>query len=219
MEIVERTPETKSKTTKQLPSKTVEEKKDAMMEIEQPKEKTKVTLKGAMNNTGTAVKTLFTRRKKLVVLTAMVALLCVTIYFNFALNSGRGADIPAGGGTQVCMFTTFRNNRAAERTRDIMVYENLMATSASAETRASAESRLLEIRANVAFETTAEGLIMAEQLGDIIVNRANGFVNVLIRREGNITHTNAIKIVSILQTIQPSLDIDSIHINIVEPTE
>jgi len=171
-------------------------------------------LKNAASSAGATMKNLFTKQKKLVVVGAMVLLLGVTVYFNFALN--REDSFPAGSEVQVNLFENFRNNRADERTRDIMVYENLAATSANAETVTNAEARLLEIRANVAFETSAEGLIMGRQLGDVIVNKANGFVNVIIRRPNNIDRTDAIWIMSTLRTLVPSLDIDDVHISFME---
>jgi len=158
-----------------------------------------------------AAKTMFTKRKKIVIVATMVALLCVTVYFNFTLNNGNPIQTSA---VETNMFATFRNNRADERARDIMVYENLVATSANAQTVATAEARLLEIRANVAFETAAESMILTEGFEDVLVNRTSGFVNVLIRRAENIDRTQAIKIMSILQTIQPGLDIDSVHISV-----
>jgi len=225
MEIVERK-ETKTKPTPRtiaIPttSQTMSEEvtKKPVVAIGEPCEEkaealktSPTTLKNAASNAGTAMKTMFTKRKKVLIVASMVALLCVTVYFNFALNTGDAP--PAGAQVQTCMFTTFRNNRANERTRDIMVYENLVATSQNATTVAAAEARLLEIRANVAFENNAEGLIMAALgFSDIIVNRTNGFVNVLVRRPENITRTQAVLIMSTLQTIQPGLDIDSVHIS------
>jgi hypothetical protein len=119
-------------------------------------------------------------------------------------------------GTQVetNLFTMFRNTRADERTRDIMVYENLIATTTSAETKASAEAKLLEIRSNVEFETSAEGLILALSYNDVIVNRTNGFVNVLLKNPQNIDSIQAAQIMSTLISVDRSLDIDDVYISI-----
>jgi len=164
---------------------------------------------------GNGMKTLFTKKRKFVILAAMFALLCVTGYLNFALNSQ-----PTGGATIEAnqhLFNMFRNTRADERARDITIYENMVGNANfSAQAQASAEARLFEIRANVAFEVAAEGFIKAEGYKDVIVNRSNGFVNVLIRKDQNIDRTQAIKIMSILQSIQPDLDIDNVFISIME---
>ena len=210
MEIVERKetkPRQVAKPANLEPAKLEPAKK--AMEIEEKKE----IKEPALKKTGGAVKRLFTKRKKLVIISAMVALLCVTVYFNFALN-GRGPSQETGGNVQVCMFTTFRNNRANERARDIMVYENLIATSQNAETVAAAEARLLAIRADVAFETNAENLMLTIGHAESIVNRTNGFVNVILRRDYQIDRAQAIQILSTLRTIKPDLDVDSMHINI-----
>lgn len=172
-------------------------------------------LTGAMHRAGGAVKNLFTKHRKLLILSTLFVLLCVTGYLNFALNSGRTVDTSASAG-QVNVFTMFRNSRADERTRDIMVYQNLKDTSTNAATVAAAEAKLLEISENVAFETNAESLIMMENYDDVIVNRSNGFVNVILKRDSQIDRTQAIKIMSILQSIQPDLDIDNVYISIME---
>ena len=187
-----------------------------VIERKETKTKSKGSLKlgTAMSKAGTGVKTLFTKRKKLLVLGTMFVLLCVTGYLNFALNS-KSVNTSAGM-VETNLFTMFRTTRADERTRDILVYENLIATSTNAATVASAEAKLLEIRENVAFETSAEGLILAESYDDVIVNRTNGFVNVLIKAGENITRQQAIKIMSILQSIQADLDIDNVYISIME---
>jgi len=163
---------------------------------------------------GAGFKTLFTKKRKFLILTSMFVLLCVTGYLNFALN--KAPSQYTGGQANQSLFVMFRNARADERTRDILIYENLIATSTNAETVLSAEAKLMEIRANVAFETAAEGLILAEQYDDVLVNRSNGFVNVLIKKDSNIDRIQAVKIMSILQSIQPDLDIDNVYISIME---
>jgi len=164
---------------------------------------------------GGAFKTMFTKKRKVVILASMFVLLCVTGYLNFALNKA-----PAVGGqvaTETNLFNMFRSTRADERARDIMIYENMVGnTKYSASAQANAEAKLFEIRANVAFETAAEGLILAESYADVIVNRSNGFVNVLLKKDSNIDRTQAIKIMSILQSVQPDLDIDNVFISIME---
>jgi hypothetical protein len=186
--------------------------------IERKETKTKarrgLKLGGAMGSVKSGMKTLFTKHKKMLVLSTMFVLLCVTGYLNFALNNqavNTGTAV-----TETNVFNMFRMTRADERTRDIMVYENLIATSTNAATVASAEAKLLEIRENVAFETSAEGLILVDGYDDVIVNRTNGFVNVLIKRDENIDRTQAIKIMSILQSLQQDLDIDNVYISIME---
>jgi hypothetical protein len=184
------------------------------MEIVERKE-TKTKGKGIIRKTADSVKSLFTKRRKFVILTGMFLLLCVTGYLNFALNNNNPSQV--GGEVQTNVFTAFRNTRADERARDIMIYENMIGNSNySQESQANAETKLFEIRANVAFETTAEGLVLAENYADVIVNRSNGFVNVLIKKDSNISQVQAAKIMTILQSVQPDLDIDSVFISIME---
>jgi hypothetical protein len=111
------------------------------------------------------------------------------------------------------LFNQFRTGRASDRARDIAIYEYLLAESESAETRANAESRILEIRANMEFEIVAENLIQAHGFQNVIVNRMNGFVNVLVKPDSNLTREQAIKIMTALISIDPTLDIDSVYIS------
>jgi hypothetical protein len=186
---------------------------------ETKKEKRGLKLGGSMGKARAGIKTLFTKHKKMLILSTMFVLLCVTGYLNFALNN---TPIKTGSNvtTETSLFGTFRMTRANERTRDVMIYENLIATSTNAATVSSAEAKLLEIRENVAFETSAEGLIMTNgavyDYEDVIVNRSNGFVNVLIKRAENIDRTQAIQIMSLLQSLQQDLDIDNVYISIME---
>ena len=161
------------------------------------------------------VKTLFTKKRKFVILAGMLVLLCVTGYLNFALNS---SSVPINADVTTDLFTMFRNTRADERARDIVIYESMIGNeNYSEESQTSAQAKLFEIRANVTFENDAEHLILAEKYMDVIVNRSNGFVNVLLKKDSNIDRTQAIKIMSILQSVQPDLDIDNVFISIMEP--
>jgi len=162
---------------------------------------------------GSGVKTLFTKRKKMLVLCTMFVLLCVTGYLNFAMNKSNSTVNTSSSIVETNTFNMFRMTRADERTRDIMVYESLKSSS-NASTVASAEAKLIEIRSNVAFETAAEGLIMKYGFEDVIVNKANGFVNVLIKAPQNITQTQATQIMTTLQSVRSDLDIDNVHISI-----
>lgn len=164
---------------------------------------------------GGGFKAMFTKRRKILILSGMFALLLVTGYLNFTLNNAGSADVNTQVNTN--LFRMFKDTRADERARDILIYENMVGNSKySATAQASAEAKLLEIRDNVAFETAAEGFILTEGYADVIVNRSNGFVNVLLKKDSNITSIQAVKIMSILQSITPSLDIDNVFISIME---
>jgi len=215
MEIVERTHKPKPKAPPPTPVKEecVKQEPDNACGVKGVTQKATLKMASVAKDTGTAVKTLFTRRKKLVIVSCMLALLCVTVYLNFSLNSDQ--TIQTGSRyVETNRFVLFRNDRADQRARDILVYENIAATTADAALKASAQSRLAEIRANVAFETTAEGLILSDGYADVIVQRTNGFVNVILKRDTNIDRTQAIKIMSVLQSIDSSLDIDNVHISL-----
>ena len=158
---------------------------------------------------------MFTKKRKVLILVGLFVLLIVTGYLNFTLNK----DTPAGAAasTQVNVFTSYRNTRADERAGDTLIYQSIIGNSNySAAAQASAEQSLLDLRTNMAFETQSEGLILMEGYSDCIVNRSNGFINVLIQRDTNIDSTQAAKVMSILRSVDPTVDIDDVYISIMQ---
>ena len=173
------------------------------------KSKRKVNLKG-----------MFTRRRKLMILSAMFALLVVTGYLNFTLNN-RTPEVGGGGGTAGTqhLFVMFRQTRAAERESQMRILENIaLATSGySEQARQQAEQRKLELIAEMQFESAAEGMIVAAGFRDAVVQKNGGNVNVLIRHNENITDVQAAQIKTILDHIaNRTIDIDNIFISVVE---
>ena len=127
----------------------------------------------------------FTKRKKILILVGMFALLAVTGYLNFALN--KGGSTPAGGGTQssASFFTTFHAQRADERTASIAILTSMSAEdSGYSETiRNNAANQLLTLLANIQYENTVEGLIKAQNFEDAIVMKTNDNINVVVKAD------------------------------------
>jgi hypothetical protein len=116
----------------------------------------------------------------------------------------------------------FRTTRDSERQRDINLYENIMATQTDEGLVNAAFNKLEIIRANAKIETDCEGLLLQDKefngYLDILVNRTaeTGFMNVIIKRAENISREQACTIMSHLVTICPTLDIDEVHISVIE---
>ena len=124
----------------------------------------------------------FTKRKKILILVGMFALLAVTGYLNFALNRG---SQPAGGGVQSSQsfFTTFHAQRADERAASIAILSSMAAEDSgySAEARANASAQLMRLLAGIQYENTVEGLIRAKNFEDAIVMTTNDNINVIVK--------------------------------------
>jgi len=165
---------------------------------------------------GGKLKSAFSKRRKVMILAGMFVLLIVTGYLNFAMNNQ--SPPPVGGGTQTNMFNVFRQNRSDERASQIAIL-TAMATNDSGFTeaeRTDAGRQKLELMDIINFETTAEGLIMQEGFQDVVVNKNQGNINVLIRNPENITQQEANKVKMILDTVmQATIDIDNIFISVI----
>jgi len=157
----------------------------------------------------------FRGRRKVVILAGMFALLIVTGYLNFALSSG--APEVQGQANQT-MFQMFRTTRQAERTSQLAILENMaLSQHFSAEARANAEAQKLELLAAIAFETAAEGLILAAGFRDVVVSKNGENVNVLVQNPENITPVQATQIRLILDSVaNRTIDIDNIFISVIE---
>lgn len=162
----------------------------------------------------------FLRRRKMLILVGMFALLIVTGYLNFALNSGGTPEVGAGGGgqQQQNMFQMFRTTRAAERASQLAILENMATSQAfSAEARANAETQKLELLAAMEFERQAEYLTRAAGFTDVVVSKNGQNINVLVQNPENITPVQATQIRLILDGVaNRTIDIDNIFISVIE---
>ena len=176
-------------------------------DIVQPKQKKKFNTKG-----------FFTKRRKVMILAGMFVLLVITGYLNFTLNN---QTPEVGGGTQQQqhIFTMFRQTRQSERASQLAILENIaLSTSGYSETaRANAEQQKLELLEAIAFETAAEGMILAQGFQDVVVSKNGGNINVLVRNSENITAVQATRIKLALDSVANRvIDIDNIFISIIE---
>lgn len=151
----------------------------------------------------------FTKRKKILILVGMFALLAVTGYLNFALNKG---SQPAGGGVQSSQsfFTTFHAQRADERAASIAILSSMAAEDSgySAEARANAAAQLMTLLANIQYENTVEGLIKAQDFEDAIVMKTNDNINVVVKGDLN-KEEQAEFVPNILRVIRDQFDTET----------
>lgn len=158
----------------------------------------------------------FTKKRKILVLCGLFALLAVTGYLNFALNN-QTPDVGGKAQGTTHLITMFRNTRAEERAMKIATLQGIADTNSSytAEARSEAEAQLFELFANMEFETATESLILAH-FSDAVVSRTNDKVNVLIKNAENITRAEAAQIFGILCSVDSKLDVDDVFVTIVE---
>lgn len=116
--------------------------------------------------------------------------------------------------TQTDMLTLLKSTRDNERTRDILLYETVIETSRNKNSVAIAKTKLNEIHSNIAFETSVEKLVKAEKYDDVHVIRSFSAVNIIISHDTKINAAQTDKIISILKSIQPDLDMQNVNISV-----
>jgi len=70
----------------------------------------------------------FSKKKKIIILSIMIALLLVTGYVNVALNSSLSSNSTqtSAGSTTTNFYTTYRNERESTRTQEIQFYDSII---------------------------------------------------------------------------------------------
>lgn len=153
------------------------------------------------------------KKKKIIILSAMVALLLVTGYVNVALNSSLSSSVTETNASTVTanFYTNYRNEREATRTQEIQFYDAIIAsTTSSDEAKQEAEENKLALISQMEKELVTEGIIRGKGFDDAIVTSSSENVNVFVKSE-SLTSVEVAQITSVV-TEQLSVEIDRIII-------
>ena len=135
------------------------------------------------------------KKKKIIILTGMVALLVLTGVLNIVLNLTADGDALNVSGTDVYtdFFTSYES-----REQTLMYYDELIASeTASEEAKAEAEAAQLRLMEDMETELTLEGLIRALGFEDAIVTSTTENINVIVKC-AELTGTQAAQIKEIV---------------------
>ncbi|MCH5157730.1 MAG: SpoIIIAH-like family protein [Clostridiales bacterium] len=123
------------------------------------------------------------KKKKILILCGMVALLVLTGCLNYFLNRPSTEDAGAEGAVVYTdYFTASHNDRAASRSETVMYYEAIIdSETASAEAKANAESSLAALVANMETEQRLESLIKALGYEDCLVTCGTENINIIVK--------------------------------------
>ncbi len=123
------------------------------------------------------------KKKKIVILTGMVALLVLTGVLNIVLNNTVGnATNVSGENTYVDFFTSYRDYRTESREQSLLYYDEIIASeSSSAEAKAEAENAKMELTERMETELVLEGLIRSLGFEDAIVTNTTENLNVIVK--------------------------------------
>ena len=155
----------------------------------------------------------FSKKKKIIILSVMVALLLVTGYVNVALNSSLSSNTTQTNSTAVNanFYTTYRTEREATRTQEIQFYDSIIASATSSETaKKEAELNKMELISIMEKELVTEGIIRGKGFEDAIVTSSDSNVNVFVKCS-ELTSAEVAQI-SLVVTEQLSVDLDRVII-------
>lgn len=153
------------------------------------------------------------KKKKIVILSVMVALLLVTGFVNVALNSSLSSGITETNANTVTanFYTTYRNEREATRTQEIQFYDSIIASASSSEmAKEEAEANKLALITQMEKELVTEGIIRGKGFDDAIVTTSASNVNVFVK-SAELTSVEVAQITTVV-TEQLNVEIDKIII-------
>ncbi len=127
------------------------------------------------------------KTKKAIVLSVMVALLVATGVLNWALNErldGEQASADGNATVTETFFASYRSDRDATRESEYLYLDAIIKSEdASAESKASAEQKKLDIVTKMETELALETLVKAKGFDDAIVAIGDDGVNVVVGAE------------------------------------
>ena len=153
------------------------------------------------------------KKKKIIILSVMVALLLVTGYVNVALNSSLSGSITqtSSSATSANFYTTYRNERESTRTQEIQFYDSIIASATSSvEAKEEAEQNKMNLIAQMEKELVTEGIIRGKGFSDAIVTSSSSNVNVFVK-SAELTSAEVAQITTVV-TEQLGVEIDRIII-------
>ncbi len=155
------------------------------------------------------------KKKKIVVLSCMLALLVVTGFLNITLNNNNTAVIDASNTIEnvssQSFFNSYRTERDTARNQEYLYYQVILdSANASDEAKSSAETSLAQLAALKEKELLLEGYVKSKGFNDAVVSFTENFVNVMVSAE-SLTEAEVAQIVQVVQE-QTSKSIDNIKI-------
>lgn len=129
------------------------------------------------------MKKTLSKRKKIIILSVMVALLLVTGYVNVALNSSLSKkQTTQTSTTNASFYVTYRTEREATRAQEIQFYDSILTSATASETaKTEAEANKLQLIEQMEKELVTEGIIRGKGFSDAIVSSSSSNVNVFVQ--------------------------------------
>lgn len=151
------------------------------------------------------------KKKKIIVLSVMVALLLVTGVVNVVLNNNlTSTNVGVADTTQSVSTSTqnfysmYRTERESTRQQELQFYEAIMTSATSStEAKKDAESKKLALIAQMEKELVTEGIIIGKGFDDAIVTQSSANVNVFVKSP----ELTSIEVASITEVVKEQLGV------------
>lgn len=146
---------------------------------------------------------MFKISRKVIIVSAMVVLLVITGIINWKFIAGKGEEEAAaekGAVETANFFTTYKSERAANRSDEITYLDSVIANAnTDTATLNEAQQMKMEIVANMESETALEGLLVSKGFADAIVTMGTTSVNVVVK-DAELTQAKVAQILDIVTT-------------------
>ena len=153
------------------------------------------------------------KKKKIIILSAMVALLLVTGFVNVALNSSLSTNSTqtSSTATSANFYGNYRAERASTRNQEIQFYDSIITSATSSDSaKQEAEANKIALIAQMEKELVTESILVGKGFDDAIVTMSSNNVNVFVK-SAELTSVEVAQITSIV-TEQLNVEIDKIII-------
>lgn len=140
------------------------------------------------------------KKKKVVILSCMIALLAVTAVFNFVLTTGTTASDVSATASSANYFTQYRSERLNTRNEELLQLDAIIASAeVNGEEYNDALSMKIELTGITEKEMLLENLIKAYGFEDVVVviGLESDNINV-VAKSPELTTDDAIKIYSVI---------------------
>ncbi len=157
---------------------------------------------------------MLSKKKKMIILGAMLMLLVVTGYLNVILNK-EAINTSSTAVTSSNFFVTYREDREITRDQEILYYDAIIASASSSEDAIElAETKRSDLISSMEKELVMEGLIKAKGFEDAVVTSTSGAINVIVK-SAQLSSAEVAQIVEVIQ-LQTNAELDNIKIIPVE---
>ncbi len=140
------------------------------------------------------------KKKKIIILSCMIALLAVTAVFNFILTTERIDDSQSVNAGSANYFSQYRSERLSTRNEELLQLDAIIAAAeADSAEKAEALAMKIEITENTEREMLLENLIKAYGFEDavVVIGLDSDSVNVIAKSQ-ELTTDDAITIYTII---------------------